>query len=85
LTERGKQKEAEAALAKAGELAPPLHTFLEDGWWVAGPYPVELRLAVGLEKDADPSMPPPPSKLGDPTWRFVPLNDASGVDLRAIY
>jgi serine/threonine protein kinase/Tfp pilus assembly protein PilF len=85
LTERGKHTQADATFAKAAELAPHLHTFLEGGWWVVGPYPVELRLTTALEKAADPSEPPPASKKGDPTWRFIAPDEAGRVDLRAIY
>jgi tetratricopeptide (TPR) repeat protein len=86
LREKGKHKEADAALAKASELGQPLHTFLEGGWWLAGPFPTAImRLSAAPEKEADPSKPTQvPGKAPLP-WRFVPAREDGFVDLRAVY
>ncbi|MBS0266699.1 MAG: protein kinase, partial [Planctomycetes bacterium] len=58
--ERGKTELAEADLGKAASLTPDeLNKFLEAGWWVAGPYPQELKEFCPPEMDPDPSRPIP--------------------------
>jgi serine/threonine protein kinase/tetratricopeptide (TPR) repeat protein len=56
--ERGLHQKADADFARAAALTPDeLNKFIEAGWWVAGPYPYELKLPCPPEKDADPSRP----------------------------
>src|SRR5205823_5953904 len=56
--ERGDHKRADADFAKAASLTPDeLNKFIEAGWWVAGPYPENLKTACPPEKNPDPSRP----------------------------
>src|SRR5215813_8297451 len=56
--ERGQHHKADAHFAKAAKLTPDeLNRFLEAGWWVAGPYPYDLKLPCPPEFDADSSRP----------------------------
>ncbi len=56
--ECGEKEKAEADFAKAAAMTPhELNKFLEAGWWVAGPYPGELKQFCPPEIDPDPSKP----------------------------
>src|SRR6185436_13047598 len=56
--ERGEQPRADADFTSAARLtSDDLNRFLEAGWWVAGPYPRDLKLPCPPEVDADPSRP----------------------------
>ncbi|MBL8816508.1 MAG: protein kinase [Planctomyces sp.] len=58
--ECGEKEKAEADFAKAAEMIPhELNKFLEAGWWVAGPYPGELKQFCPPEINPDPSKPIP--------------------------
>src|SRR5262249_17083066 len=55
---RGQSKKAEAAYSRAAALlSKEQNRFIEAGWWVAGPYPEDLKTFCSPEKDPDPSRP----------------------------
>ena len=55
LAERGNHQAADEDFAKAAELsADELNVFPESGWWVAGPYPVDVNLACSPEENQSP-------------------------------
>jgi len=83
--ERGKHKEADADFAKAAGLSPDeLNVFPESGWWVAGPYPVDISVACSPEQNQSPekSIPAAKREKGWETkwlqWRPV-ATDANGL------
>ena len=83
LAELSRASEADADFAHAVQIAPDnLQLFLNAGWWVAGPYPKDLK-SPALESDpaANPSQPPPASG-GEPRyWRSVLTETLGFVDL----
>jgi serine/threonine protein kinase/tetratricopeptide (TPR) repeat protein len=87
LTQAGRSSEAEAFFTLAAQLAhdnPQL--FLDDGWWVAGPYDTTLDHKTAIEETPalDPSQPPPTVPGGlNPRWRPIPTGTLGHVDLTA--
>src|SRR5262249_19205982 len=55
---RGEHKKADADFAKAASLTPhELNKFVEAGWWVAGPYPADMKAPCPPELEPEPSKP----------------------------
>ena len=82
LLERGRQAEADAALADAARLTPgELNRFLEAGWWVAGPYPGDFAIPCPPEQSPDPSKPVAAAGPALLTWRPVPVVQNSNIEL----
>jgi serine/threonine-protein kinase len=89
---RGQSKRAEAAYSRAAALlSKEQNRFIEAGWWVAGPYPEDLKTSCPPEKDSDPSRPAAGSSsegnLTYParTWRSVATGDNGRVDFGALF
>jgi tetratricopeptide (TPR) repeat protein len=89
--ERGEREKADADFAKAASLTPhELNKFLEAGWWVVGPYPLELEESCPPETDADPSRPvhinDPKTGLSDApvAWKSVLTGRWGRVDLSSL-
>ena len=78
--ECGEHQKADADFARAASLAADeLNGFLEAGWWVAGPFPADLKTACPPERDPDPSR--PIAAVGSATplsWRSVSA-DTHGI------
>ncbi len=88
LAESGRSAEAQADFVRAANLAPEnSQLFLNDGWWIAGPYSPGLNLGMAIESDpaVDPSKPPPPSGDARLAWRRVPTEMLGHVDLRKAF
>ena len=83
LDETGRRAEADAALAAAARLtAGELNRFLDDRWWIAGPYPADFNVPCPPEHDPDPSK--AVAALGGPgplTWRAVPVGPRGNIEL----
>ena len=63
LAERGNHQAADEDFAKAAGLASDeLNVFPESGWWVAGPYPVDINLVCSPEKHQSPETKIPAAK-----------------------
>jgi serine/threonine protein kinase/tetratricopeptide (TPR) repeat protein len=88
LFDLGRTAEAEADYDRAARLAPDdPQLFLDTaGWWVAGPYPPDLKTPSPLESDPapDPSKPPPPSGGQARRWHHVDVGMQGLVDLRRV-
>ncbi|MFL5242673.1 MAG: protein kinase domain-containing protein [Gemmataceae bacterium] len=82
--EQAKLKEADADYKKAASLTPyDLNKFVEGGWWVAGPYPEDLKLECPPEKEADPAKPVVSMNAAPAlAWRPVLTKENGRVDLR---
>ncbi len=80
LAELGERTQADAAFARASALAKgELNRFLESGWWVAGPFPVDLDLRCPPEVEADPSKSVPAvGRTGNLKWQAVSTEPANG-------
>ena len=85
--ERGQHQEANAEFARAASLtADELNSFLEAGWWVAGPYPADLKTACPPERDPDPSRPIAAAGSATPlSWRSASADTYGMVDFRAAF
>jgi tetratricopeptide (TPR) repeat protein len=84
--ERGMHKKADADFARAATRTPDeLNRFIEAGWWVAGPYPYELKVPCPPEKGADPSRPVaafslvPTAAIGSPVAGLGALAGLAGA------
>jgi tetratricopeptide (TPR) repeat protein len=80
--ELGQRDKADADLAEAAKRTPnELTRFPAAGWWVAGPYPEDLKTAYPPEKEADPSR--PAAAVGGAEslpWRPVVPDDHGMID-----
>ena len=90
--ERGEHEKADADFAKAASLTSgELNRFLEAGWWVAGPYPPELKEFCPPELGPDPSQPvyviDPAKGLSEQpvAWRYAPTGELGLVDLKSVF
>jgi len=75
LAELGRSSEADADFSRAAQLAPDNpQLFVDAGWWMAGPYVLDLKTRTPIEQDASlsPSTPPPTSGQEPRRWVRVP-------------
>jgi tetratricopeptide (TPR) repeat protein len=80
--------EANDCFTHAAELAPDQpQLFVDAGWWVAGPYPVDRILQAPLESDPapDPSKPADVFATEPRRWQNVRTEPQGKVDLGSIF
>jgi eukaryotic-like serine/threonine-protein kinase len=89
LYELGRLSEARADYTRAAERAPDNpQVFLDAaGWWVAGPYPPDLKVPVGFQIDGeiDPSKPAPPTGNEQRQWRRAQIEMQGKLDFGKIF
>ncbi|MFL5243869.1 MAG: tetratricopeptide repeat protein [Gemmataceae bacterium] len=86
-TERGKAKEADSDYTKAASLTPDeLNKFVEGGWWVAGPYPEDIKHQCPPEIEADPAKPVLlTSGVPALSWRPISTQEHGKVDFHRVF
>ncbi len=86
LAGRGLGNAADEAYAHALALsANRLDPFIEAGWWIAGPFPPDMRISQGVEDDPDPSRPISGANLETLEWRSVSAKRNRLVNLGFIH
>ncbi len=72
LAELGRSSRADADFSRAAQLAPDNpQLFVDAGWWVAGPYKLDLKTQTPIEQDASPSPSTPPPRSGEEPRQWV--------------
>ena len=84
----GRASEANDFFTRAAQLAPDRpQLFVDAGWWVAGPYPIDGNLRAPLESESapDPSKPADVKGAEPRRWQNVRAEPQGKLDLGAVF